>query len=43
MSEDIAMNVTGTIPSSQRVCNVIGFTSLDSSEFIDMPMKLTGS
>lgn len=42
MSEDMGMNLTSAIPSSHRVCSLIGFTTLDPSEFVDMPMKLIG-
>lgn len=43
VSEEIGMNMAGTVPYSHRVCNLVGFTSLDLLEFGDMSMKLTGS
>lgn len=43
VSEDVGMNMAGTVPYSHRVCNLVGFTSLDLLEFGDMSMKLTGS
>lgn len=43
LSEDMDRNMTDKIPFSHRVCHPVGFTPLDPTAFVAMPMKLTGS